>query len=152
MKENIVHSYEDSQLLSYAFATEIAEEFRAQLEYWEAIAVDESVKLLLNNRRLSHECQIVWSNTYGKIYAIMNDKRSSLYAKKLFWFVKNKNVISITWLSGFFDDLLKGSLNADLDDLGISNMVGMNVEYLINKRKLTIVKKVYPRIIKSGMV
>lgn len=141
MKENKVYSYKSQDALCKAFADEVEENFRNQLEMWEAMAVDGATEIEMSRRRQSKEPKIVWENTYEKLATILTDDRDKTYSKRIWRIFRSRRYVSITWCSGFYDHLLYGTANRDGESL--QGMVAINVEYIIDRKNFTVVKKIY---------
>lgn len=150
MKADWIYPYSSQDELCKVFANEIADGFRDLLEYWEAIAVDDREKLDIGNIRMGKEPHIVWENAYEKIVTIMTDEKDKTYNKRIFWFIKSSRFLSITWCSGFYDHLLSGTAtNISSEGESMRSMISQNTEYIIDRKKFTIVRRVHPEPIKD---
>lgn len=119
-----------------AFAKEISRNYLQHLKFWQATAMDEPHEFHQWGEKIKSEPSVVERNAFEKILKIMkNPEDNKQYFKKKYGFLRNTDVISITKSSGFYQDLLPGE--------DIEHTVSVNVEYLIDKRYMTVVKKIY---------
>ena len=119
-----------------AFAEEISRNYLQHLKFWQATAMDEPHEFHQWEEKIKNEPGVVKRNAFEKILKIMkNPEDNKQYFKKKYGFLRSKDVIGITKSSGFYQDLLPGE--------DIEHTVSVNVEYLIDKRYMTVVKKIY---------
>ncbi len=133
MYKEIIFSGNTVNQVAERFASIVSQNYLEALRLWKITAIEET-EAQYWKQRMQIEPEIVKKNTYQKILKIMKETNNP-YIRQTGLF-KNSNVISITRASGFFNDLLNGK--------DIKYSVKPNEEYLINKKALTIEKRVHP--------
>lgn len=136
MSEKTFWSCSTVKELAQTFAEIVKQNYLSDLNYLKAIARDSPYEFIDLETKIKKEPNEVKSNAQKKILRIMqNPEINERFYKRIFRFFRSKNIISITKSSGFYNNLLKG--------VKIENTVAVNVEYIIDKRSLTIRKKIY---------
>lgn len=136
MQEGTIFLGNTLEEVAQALAEEIRRNYLSHLEFWQATAMDDPHEFYQWKKKIESEPSVVQRNAFDKILKIMqNPKDNKKYFKKKWRFLRSKHVISVTKSSGFYQDLLPGK--------DIEHTVSVNVEYLIDKRHMTVVKKVY---------
>lgn len=136
MSEKTFWSCNTVKELAQTFAEIVKQNYLSDLNYWKATARDSPYEFMEWDMRIKREPNVVKKNAQAKILKIMqNSKKYLKYYKRKWHFFRSKRIISITRASGFYGDLLNGR------DIGY--MFAINVEYLIDTKSLTIVKKIY---------
>jgi len=135
MSEEKIFSGNTVEEVAQAFAETVSRNYLRHLEFWQATAVDEPHEFNQWKLKIESEPEEVKRNAFDKILKIMQKPRENKQFFKKWWFFRSEDIISITRSSGFFKDLLPGE--------DIEHAVSVNVEYLIDKNRLTVIKKIY---------
>ena len=135
MSEEKIFSGNTVEEVAKALAETVSRNYLNHLKFWKATAMDDLHESYQWQLRIESELEEVKRNAFDKILKIMKEPQKNKQFFKKWWFFRSKDVISITRSSGFYKGLLHGK--------DIEQTVSVNVEYLINKRRLIVVKKIY---------
>ena len=116
------------------FASIVSQNYLNTLLLWKTTAMQDTEEVEYWNQKIKSEPEKVKKRTYEKILKIIG-KMDSPYLKRKGLFGR-RVVISITRSSGFYGDLLDGK--------DIKGSVEPNVEYWIDRKNLTIEKRIHP--------
>lgn len=121
-----------AQIVSYNYASD--------LRFWQAIAIDDKDEYEDWGVKIKNEPGIVLQNAYDKILNIIrNPQENKKYYKRRWKFFTSKKVIRIVLSSGFYRDLLPGE--------NVESSMQENVEYILNIKKMTIVKRTHSQFV-----
>lgn len=135
MSEERIFSGNTVEEVAKAFAETVSRNYLRHLQSWQATAMDDLHEYNQWQLRIESEPQEVERNAFEKILKIMKQPQENIEFFSKWWIFRSKDVISITRSSGFYESLLPGK--------DVEQTVSVNVEYLINKRRLTVIKKIY---------
>lgn len=135
MSEEKIFSGNTVEEVAQAFAETVSRNYLKDLQFWQATAMDDPHEYNQWQLRIQSEPQEVERNAFDKILKIMKQPQENMEFFTKWWIFRSKDVISITRSSGFYEGLLPGK--------DVEQTVSVNVEYLINKRRLTVIKKIY---------
>lgn len=135
MSEEKIFSGNTVEEVAEALAKTVSRNYLKHLEFWKATAMDDLLESNQWQLRIESEPEEVKRNAFDKILKIMKEPQENKQFFKKWWLFRSKDIISITRSSGFYKGLLHGK--------DVEQTVSVNVEYLINKRSLTVIKKIY---------
>lgn len=144
MRENMVYQFNSQKKMIEFFSEEMAQYYRTVLELWEALSTDEDVKLKLERRRNSLEPLIIRDSVAERIATILNNPPDREYSKKIIFGIRSKKYISIKCDSDFYNHIAIYMAPDEEINVDFKVMAPKNVEYIIDRTKNTVIKKVYP--------
>lgn len=126
--------------LAVGFGKVVRRKYQSNLNFWKATAVDDRKEYAEWNEKIETDPPKIEEQAKNKLLNIMkgqHEVQKPYLNKRTIFGRVDKNVLVINTASGFYDDLLPS-------DPIVRNRFSVNVNYLINMKKFSIVEEILP--------
>lgn len=144
MSEEVIFSGTTLEEVAQTFATIVCRKYQDYLEFWQSKAVDDLYEFYEWELRIESEPKKLKKNTYIKMMKVMREpEKNKRFFKREKLFFRSKEIIRITNSSTFYKDLLP--------EVDVKESLPDNIEYLIDKKNLSIRKKTRQKIFQKAI-
>lgn len=144
MSEEVIFSGTTLEEVAQNFATIVCRKYQDYLEFWQSKAVDDLYEFYEWELRIESEPKKLKKKVFKKIMNVMREpEKNKRFFKREKLFFRSKEIIRITNSSTFYKDLLP--------EVDVKESLPDNIEYLIDKKNLTIRKKTRQKIFQKAI-
>lgn len=132
-----VYVFPSDYALCHAFAEDVVQNYRQNLVAFEQKATYDAFDYYRWLHLVGGKEKAIGERVFDRLSEIIRDPSDKRYAIKTLFGCKSRRFICITARSGFFKGIIP-----ELQD-GMDGLVSVNVEYIIDRNKRTLVKRYF---------